>query len=225
MEKMDVKKEQPASDHVPTSCKECFNSRFKLPKPQCAHEQGLEHKKTYEYFKTVYGVPIQQHLDAMHVLKRQRDLCIKQIQDQATQMIQMRRALDIDNILRHVVSLNERIETIEKNGMAEFSEAERILAAPKEQTSSEESITTKIIRVPSISKEVGRKVPVRNDEDISLKNRGWLMFVRNVKKEKIQEYLDKLKGDFPELTDKQIKVTVNKAGNNMIRYTLNPNLA
>jgi hypothetical protein len=225
MEKIDVKKEQAISDHVPTSCKECFNSKFKLPKPQCAHEQGLEHKKTYEYFKTVYGVPIQQHLDAMHVLKRQRDLCIKQIQEQATQMITMRRALDIDNILRHVVSLNERIETIEKNGVSTYSDTERILATPKEQSSSEESTTTKIIRVPTISKEVGRKAPIGNEEDISLKNRGWLMYVRNVKKEKIKDYLDKLKSEFPDLTDKQIKVTVNKAGNNMIRYTLNPNLA
>jgi hypothetical protein len=224
---MDEKKEQHAtSDHVPTTCKECFNSKFKLSKPQCAHEQGLEHKKTYEYFKTVYGVPIQQHLDAMHVLKRQRDQCLKQVQEQATQMISMRRTLDIDNILRAVMVLGERIETIEKNGVSTYSETERILATPKEQSSTEESTTTKIIRVPTISKEVERKVPIhKNDEDISLKNRGWLMYVRNVKKEKINDYLDKLKDEFPELTDKQIKVTVNKAGNNMIRYTLNPNLA
>ena len=222
---MDEKKEHVASDHVPTTCKECFNSKFKLPKPQCAHEQGLEHKKTYEYFKTIYGVPIQQHLDAMHVLKRQRDLCLKQVQEQATQMISMRRTLDIDNILRAVVMLGERIETIEKNGAPAYSDTERILAAPREQESTEESTTTKIIRVPTIVKEKEKKVPIQNDEDISLKNRGWLMYVRNVKKDKIKDYLDKLRGEFPELTDKQIKVTVNKAGNNMIRYTLNPNLA
>ena len=223
---MDEKKEREASDHVPTTCKECYNSRFKLPKPQCAHEQGLEHKKTYEYFKTIYGVPIQQHLDAMHVLKRQRDACIRGIQEQATQMITMRRALDIDNILRNVVALNERIETMEKNGATTYSEAERILAAPKEQSPSEESTTTKIIRVPNVHKEITRNVPInRTDEDISLKNRGWLMYVRNVKKDKIEEYIKKLRDEFPGLTDKQIKVTVNKAGNNMIRYTLNPNLA
>lgn len=222
---MEEKKEQMAAEQVPMTCKDCIRSKYKIPKPQCAHEQGLEHKKTYEYFKAIYGVPIQQHLDAMHVLKRQRELCLKQIQEQATQMITMRRALDIDNILRHVVSLNERIETIEKNGGPEYSDAERILAMPKEQTSSEESTTTKIIRVPTISKETAKKVPVGNDEDVSLKNRGWLMYVRNVKKDRIKEYIDKLKDEFPELTDKQIKVAVNKTGNNMIRYTLNPNLA
>ena len=221
---MDEKKDQAPLEQVPTSCKDCIRSKFKLPKPQCAHEQGLEHKRTYEYFKTIYSVPIQQHLDAMHVLKRQREICLKGIQEQATQFLSMRRALDIDTILGRMVSMNERIDNIEKNGGPLFAEEARILAAPKEQESPEESTTTKIIRVPAICKE-DKKTPIKNSDDLSLRNRGWLMYVRNVKKEKVQEYIKKLKTDFPQLTDKQIKITVNKTGNNMIRYTLNPNIA
>ena len=214
------KKQYPKLDPVPKTCSECIKSKYKLPKPQCIHEQGLEHKKAYTYFKTIYSIPIPQHLDIMQRIKRQREVCLRQIQEEATKMLTLRRALDIDSILSRIGSLNDRIDDIEDNDhyIPQIEDKDRILASPHEQKPGE-TITKNIVKPieqkPSKPKE---------DKSTSLKDRGWLMYVRNLKKNKIESYVKKLKEEHADLPDKQIKITLNKSGNYMIRYTLNQNL-
>jgi len=215
-------KAYPKLDPVPTTCSDCIKSKYKLPKPQCVYEQGLEHKKTYTYFKSVYSIPIPQHLESMQRLKRQRDVCLRQIQEEATKMITLRKGLGIDILLNKFETLNERIDDIENSEIDQYhiEDKDRILAAPHEAGPGE-TIKKKIIKP---AEPVEQKIPEKHISKAA-KDRGWLMYVRNIKKNKINEYVAKLKQKHPELIDGQIKITLNKAGNYMIRYTLNPNLA
>lgn len=215
-------------EFVPKTCDECIKSKYKLPKPSCSHEHGLDHKKSYEYFKNIYHVELPQHLEAMALLKSQKEQCLEQIQLQAMKMVQLRKMLNIDDILGKIGELSTKVCDIETNGGSiKSSEDDRILASPQKKVG-QESVTKKVIRHESVPmlKEM-QELPKENNnkEPLQLKDRGWLMYIRNCKKEKLQDYTNQLKGEHPELTENQIKMSVNAAGNYMIRYTLNPDLA
>lgn len=207
---------------IPRSCEECINSKYKLEKPDCAYEQGLEHKRTYAYFKKTYNIALQQHLDAMLTLKRQKEECLEKIKTQATKMISLRKALDIDSILNKIGDLSGRIEEIENGDGVEkiIEDRDRILAPPRGMPEAYERRTVKKDTQP----ETKREMPKRKTKTIPLKDRGWLMYVRNTKKENVEQYVNQLKAEKPELADNQIKISVNAAGNYMIRYTLNQDI-
>jgi len=208
---------------IPKTCEECIKSKYKLQKPDCAYEQGLEHKKTYTYFKTTYNIKLQQHLDAMMVLKAQKEECLEKIKAQASKMISLRRALDIDSILGKIGDLNERIDDIENGDIpvAQIEDKDRILAPPKAEP---EAYERKIVKQAK-PKPKEKPQTKKKQETTPLKDRGWLMYVRNTKKENVEKYVGQLKDEHPELTDDQIKISINAAGNYMIRYTLNPDIA
>jgi hypothetical protein len=218
-------------EFVPRTCEECIKSKYKLPKPQCAYEQGMTHKKTYQYFQNVYGVEIPQHLEAMHILKERKQACLVKVQEQVRRVVTLRRALDTDNILGKIGTLSERIEDIEKDyTLPVIDETNRILSPPK---SHDETTVTRVERkppqkkTPSIDDGLDRDIPERkkkNDMSLSMKDRGWLMYIRNCKKDNIKSYVAKLKKEHPDIADKQIKISTNATGNYMIRYTLNPNI-
>jgi hypothetical protein len=219
-------------EFVPKTCDECIKSKYKLPKPACSHEHGLDHKRSYEYFKNIYNVELPQHLEAMALLKQQKEQCLEQIQVQAMKMVQLRKMLNIDDILGKIGELSTKVCDIETNGGSiKSSEDDRILASPQKKVG-QESVTKKVIRHESapILKEHRHDEKIEgnennNKEALPLKDRGWLMYIRNCKKDKLQDYTDALKAEHPDLTENQIKISVNAAGNYMIRYTLNPELA
>jgi hypothetical protein len=216
-------------EFVPKTCDECIKSRYKLPKPNCSHEQGLDHKRSYEFFKNVYKVELPQHLEAMHILKDRRVECLEQIQQQVVKMVSLRRALDIDTMLTKISDLSTRVCDMEENGgpKKETSDDDRILASPQRKGETE-AVTKKVIKheVTPILKERQPAKKENNDaEPLPLKDRGWLMYVRNCKKDNLEDYANKLKQEHPDLSENQIKISLNAAGNYMIRYTLNPDLA
>lgn len=216
---------------IPKTCQDCINSRYKLEKPSCAYEQGLEHKRTYSYFKKTYGISLQQHLDAMTGLKRQKDDCLRQVIQQAQKMLALRRALDIDNILGRIVDLNSRIDEIENDEKMEkiIPDRERILKPPKETPDEYERRFVKRDKPKEPEKpkpeEKKPETKKKTSEALPLKDRGWLMYVRNTKKDNVERYVKQLKQEQPDLKDGQIKISVNAAGNYMIRYTLNPDIS
>ena len=218
-------------EFIPKTCEECIKSKYKLPKPSCSYEHGLDHKRSYEYFKNIYHVELPQHLEAMMLLKQQKEQCLEQIQVQAMKMVQLRKMLNIDDILGKIGELSTKVCDIETNGGSiKSSEDDRILASPQKKIG-QESVTKKVIRhesTPTLKEKHEQKSEDNNNNNkgaLPLKDRGWLMYIRNCKKEKLQDYTNKLKSEQPELTDNQIKISVNAAGNYMIRYTLNPELA
>jgi hypothetical protein len=207
-------------ERIPKTCEECIKSRYKLPKPDCAYEQGLEHKKTYSYFKKTYDTTVTQHLDEMQKLKRKREQCLSQIKTQASKMLALKRALNIDGIMDTINNLNERIDDIEENGAPtdDLQEHNRILSPHKTEPNAYEKKVVNRSKKDKPKKEKSKK-------KIPLKDRGWLMYVRNTKKENVDKYIERLKEEHPEVTDNQIKVSINAAGNYMIRYTNNPDMA
>ena len=223
-------------EFIPKACEECIKSKYKLPKPDCAYEQGLEHKRTYEYFKNTYGVTLPQHLEALSILKERKAQCLEKIKDQVTRMVSLRRGLGIDNILGLVNDLNSRMDQMENNGdKSYYDDRDRILASPKVH-STEEQTTKKFVKEQKepektkepefINKPEKNKPKKKKASDtLDMKERGWLMYIRNCKKEKVDYYVGKLRKEHPDLSDKQIKISTNAAGNYMIRYTLNPDMA
>jgi hypothetical protein len=210
-------------DFIPKNCKECINSKYKLEKPNCAYEQGVEHKNTYKYFKKTYDITIQQHLDMMMSLKKYREECLEKIRQQAIKLSSVRKALDIDNILSKIDGLSTRIIEIENGGKPEIKtikEQDRILTPPKDTPEAFERYMVKKEKKPEVSREQTKE----KRTPMPLKDRGWLMYVRNTKKENIEQYVNQLKAEKPGITDDQIKISVNAAGNYMIRYTLNPDI-
>ena len=221
-------------EFVPKTCDECIKSKYKLPKPTCAYEHGLDHKRSYEYFKNVYKVELPQHLEAMSILRQSKAECLEQIQQTAMKMVALRRALDIDSILGKIGELSTRVCDIEENGgkLTLGDDSDRILASPQKKTGTE-TVTKKVIKHEStpVLKEKKETVETNNENNsnekssLPLKDRGWLMYIRNCKKDKLENYVEQLRNEHPELTEKQIKISLNAAGNYMIRYTMNPEMA
>jgi hypothetical protein len=212
---------------IPKTCEECINSKYKLEKPSCAYEQGMEHKRAYTYFKKTYSISLQQHLDAMAAMKKQKEECLEKIKNQASKMIALRKALDIDSILGKIIDLNGRIDEIENGETIEkiIEDRDRILKPPKEEPDEYERKIVKREQPKQTHYERKPEKKEKTKKAIPLKDRGWLMYVRNTKKENVERYVNQLKREQPELDDSQIKISVNAAGNYMIRYTLNQEIA
>lgn len=206
-------------EYIPRSCEECIKSKYKRPLPDCAHEQGIAHKKTYKFFKEKYGVEIPQHLEEMKRCKQQREQCLQQIQQQAREMVSLRQGLGIDQLLNNLTKLNDRVNDLEDSALnIDGNTHDRILASPDKDR--DEETTTKTI----IAKKKKKK-PEKKDKNLSMAERGWLTYIRNCKKENVKKYVKELKDKHPDITDNQIDIGINGAGNRMIRYTLNPDLA
>jgi putative IMPACT (imprinted ancient) family translation regulator len=219
-------------DFIPRSCDECIKSKYKRPMPDCAHEQGIAHKKTYKFFLDKYGITINQHVEEMKRCKQEREQCLQQIQQQAREMVALRQGLGIDQIFSSISKLSERVNDIENNDAGNESK-DRILAYPKHATDEEQ--TTKTIiqkkrKEPQTESMKAKepdaeKQPKEPKKNLSMAERGWLTYIRNCKKENVKKYVDQLKKEHPDITDNQIDIGINGAGNRMIRYTLNPDLA
>jgi hypothetical protein len=95
------------------------------------------------------------------------------------------------------------------------------------------SITSNFLCILITSAYLGNKKIYRKDnkiklselERISLRKRGWLVYVRNLSESKLDDYIKKLKDEFQDITDDKIKIATNKNGNYVIMYTFNKNLS
>lgn len=210
-------------DFIPRSCEECIKSKYKRQTPDCPFEQGKAHKKTFLYFKKTYGVEIPQHIDEMKRLQQEKERCLQQVQQQAREMVSLKRGLGIDRLLDMLGTLDDRVNDLEENtdGLDEELR-DRILAAPQ-KSSSEEQTTKKVLHKKQAPEE--HEHTEHQKKKLSRAERGWLTYIRNCKKENVKKYVEQLKEEHPEVSDEQIDIGINGSGNRMIRYTLNPDIA
>jgi hypothetical protein len=142
-------------EFIPHTCDECIKSKFKRILPECAHEQGIAHKKTYQFFKDKYGIEMPQHLDEMAKCKIEREQCLQDMQQKARDMIALRQGLGIDQLLHSLTSLNKRVLTLEDTTSFSTDAQDRILASPNKDWNEES--TTKTVLSPRIKPKIKKK--------------------------------------------------------------------
>jgi len=213
-------------DFIPRSCDECIKSKYKRPMPDCAHEQGIAHKKTYKFFIDQYGITIGQHVEEMKRCKQAREMCLQEIQQQAREMLTLRQGLGIDQLFSSITHLVDRVDHLEDSTQAIDDTRDRILSPPGHLSDEETTTRKTIVKKKKPKKYEEPEKPIKKEsKNLTMAERGWLTYIRNCKKENVKKYVNELKEKHPEITDEQIDVGVNSAGNRMIRYTLNPDLA
>ena len=204
---------------IPTTCKECFNSPFKKPRPNCWYEKAYHLQKSVKFFKEELdmdlGIDIETALSQLKPLCKQ---CLKTIDQRAKEIQQQEFMKEINNT---IMNLKEEVEEL-KNFKERETEREET-PIYKQQKDVEAPIRVVKKNIPEIKiqtiEKSGEKQP----------HGGWKIYQRNVRPENLKKYLQELKNRKSELSDEIdkaidgketpfIDISYNKNGNYIVKY-------
>jgi hypothetical protein len=206
---------------TPKTCKECFNTQFKLPRPQCHYEKAYHLKKSLDFFKKEFGMDI--GIDVNLFIADIKPLCKQCLSTVDKRADRIRQDELIRGLADAVISIKEDIEVLKNNN---HKEENKISTPIYKQQKEIETPVRPVMRAPMPEKAAPElKIKLNKKEPIG----GWKFAQRNIKKKNIPIYLEEFKKEYPEYSEEINKVIdgrqsdfveldMNKSGNFMIKY-------
>ena len=201
---------------TPKTCKECFTSPFKKPRPECWYEKAHHLQKLDEFFKNELDMDLA--IDINSALMQLKPLCIQCLKTLDTRVREIQQEHNQKQLKIAIDHLAEELTEL-KNNKNDKGEMEKTPIYKQERDMEAPIRVVNKMKVPDIKIKTVEKKP----------HGGWKVFQRNVKPENLKEFLLALKERKKELSDeidkaidqKQtscIDITHNKKGNLIIKY-------
>lgn len=208
---------------IPKTCKECFSTPYKKPRPQCHYEKLFHLKKSVEFFKKEFGMVILSDEDLRASIEQIKPYCQQCLATIGKRAEKIHKEKQIEHLTDVVLSLKDDIDEI-KNHQDERKDVSTPIYKQQKE------VETPVMKVKKEKPEL--KIKFQKKEDNSKKKEptgGWKFCQRNINKKNIPKFLEEFKKKNPEYSEevnkviegKQsefIKKKMNKAGRFMIMY-------
>jgi len=190
--------------NIPTTCNECFKSQFKKPKPECHYEKAYHLQKLSEFFKDELkldlNIDVDMVLQQLHPLAQQ---CLSEIQVKAQSLIPLIKINELANLMNKMTT---DIEKIKNNQVITPSDPESPIFRKEKNVES----PVQDVKKPEIKIATKEKQP----------KSGWLKYQRNVKKENLEKFLNKLKKAHPQIAD-EVDLVIDGEKSELVKVRLN----
>jgi len=205
---------------IPETCKECFETPFKKPKPECWYEKAFHLRKLVKFFKEDLDLDL--GIDVNAALAQLRPLCSQCLATIGVRAKEIQQQEFMKQLNNTIVSLKDDIEELKNHN--EEKDIHGGMPIYKQQ----EEMEAQAIKVNKKPKIPGIKIETVEKREMT-PHGGWKVFQRNIKSENLAKYLKDFKKRKPELgaeIDKAINgkqtdfidISNNKMNNLIVKY-------
>jgi hypothetical protein len=207
---------------TPKTCKECFNTPYRYPRPYCHYEKAYHLKKSDEFFKKEFNMDL--GIDVEMFVNDIKPLCMECLSTIDKRADKIRQDELIRDLTEAVISIKDDLDVLKNQKENDnfrptpiYKQQKEVEAPVKQVVKKQE--TTYENKAPDI------KVKLNEKEAVG----GWKFFQRNIKKDNIKKYLEGFVEENPKYESEAekildgvrsdfMKIEMNKKGNFVIKY-------